>query len=326
MISQIFAIARHAFVESRRQQIFAVLLLLVSGLLLLNPALSNFTIGFGENQKFLVDLGLSTLLLGALFLASFTTTAVFRREIEDGTLLTVLTKPVSQMSFLLGKFLGIAAATTLALWIWSLIFLLTLRHGVAETAREPFDVPVLLLGFGAAFLALGTATGANYFASKSFGATLSSALAFLLTLAYVGVLLLDAEWGTQPITTDLDPQVLIALLLVIEMAWLFAAIALCAATRLGQVSTLVACVLLLLAGLSSDYALDQLAPSSYVARAVEVAIPNFQFLWLADALTQERTVSLTYLGLTTAYTLLFIQGAVLLATALLRGEAALHQR
>ncbi|MFQ5655144.1 MAG: ABC transporter permease, partial [Planctomycetota bacterium] len=86
MMEQIRAVARNTFTESIRQPIFLVLLLLGIGLLAINPALSAYTLG--DDNKLLLDLGLSTLLLAGMFLAAFTSTGVLSDEIERRTVLT----------------------------------------------------------------------------------------------------------------------------------------------------------------------------------------------------------------------------------------------
>jgi len=319
-IRQIYAIAQQTAAESLRQQLFVVLLLLVAGLLILNPSLSKFTLD--DDNKLLIDLGMSTILLGGLVLATFSAAATIRREIEQGTLLTVATKPIGRGVHLLGKYCGIAASSTLAVWIWIVIHLLCLRHGVLQTARDPLDGPVLTFAGAATLLAFAWAVGGNYFLSRHFGASLAKALAPLLTLAYVAVLLVGKGWKFQDFTTDFELQTLFALALLLQTTWLFCALALCAATRLGQVSTLLVCLLVFLAGLSSDYFFGRLAVSSGWASFVYSVVPNMQFLWLADALTQEHTVSGRYLGLASIYATCFTLAAIAFAACLSKREVA----
>lgn len=314
MVGQLFHIARYALIEALRQPVYVVILLLVAGLLLANPTLSKFTLD--DDNKLLIDLGLSTTLLGGVILGAFAASGLLRREIEEGSLLTVLSKPISRGLLLAGKFIGVTAAVTLALWIWMLIYLLSLRQGVFQSAVDQADGPVLVFGSAAAVLSFLWAVAANFFRSKNFGAQLALSLGVLLTVAYGAVLVTRPDWTFQPIQSDLDPQVLAALLLATEVTWIFCAVAVCAATRLGQMSTLSLCIILFLIGLGSDSLLGNLAESNALAALLHHVVPNLQFLWLADALTQSHPISANYVLLVSAYAAAFVLAALFLALAL----------
>jgi ABC-2 type transport system permease protein len=140
----LLAIARNAFLESIRQPIFAVLLIVGILAMVLNVNLAAFTLE--DDNKLLIDLGLSTLFLAGLLLAAFTATGVLTREIENKTVLTVVSKPVPRAAVVAGKYLGVAGAITLAYWVLAVVFLLAVRHRVQAGVRmdETFDLPVLV--------------------------------------------------------------------------------------------------------------------------------------------------------------------------------------
>ncbi|MEX0741579.1 MAG: hypothetical protein WD079_02200, partial [Phycisphaeraceae bacterium] len=257
MLGQIFTIARNTFTESIRQPIFLVVLLACCFLLVLNPFFATYTLD--DDNKLLIDLGMSTILLGGLFLAAFTATGVLAREIENKTVLTVISKPIGRPAFVLGKFFGVAGALGVACYIWSLIFLLTLRHRVMFTAAHELDQPVLTFGIGAAVIALIVAVWGNYFYGWVFSSRFAGMLAGTLSAAYLLVLLIDKEWQFQGITTEFTAaggslmQVLIALTLVLQSLIMICSIAIACSTRLGQVMTLMVCLGIFLLGLSSDW-------------------------------------------------------------------------
>ena len=139
-------IARNAFLESIRQPIHAVLICAALLALVLNVNLAGYTLE--DDNKLLVDLGLSTLFLSGLLMAAFTATSVLSREIENKTVLTVVSKPVPRPQVVVGKFLGVAAAIATAYWLLAAVFLLTVRHRVQSSVREEdiFDPPVVTFG------------------------------------------------------------------------------------------------------------------------------------------------------------------------------------
>ena len=75
----------------------------------------SFTLfAFGEETKMIREMGLSTITICCLCLASLTAANAISMEIEKGTIMTLLSKPVNRKSILLGKFFGILAVVFLA--------------------------------------------------------------------------------------------------------------------------------------------------------------------------------------------------------------------
>ncbi|MCK6471741.1 MAG: ABC transporter permease subunit [Planctomycetes bacterium] len=314
MLSALWSVARNTFTESIRQPVYAVLLLGTLALMALNPAITGY--GFSEENKLLMDLGLGTLFLGGLLLAAFTATGVFSREIESQTVLTVVSKPVGRPTFVLGKFMGVAGALLVAYWVWAIAFLLAVRHTSVAFAADPYDWPVLVLGFGALFLALALAVAGNFFYGWVFNSALAALLPPLLAAAYLGVLCFGKNWETQAFGKDVDGQVLTALLLIFEALLVISAIALAASVRLGQAMTLLICAASFLLGLSSNYLFGQVAQTSFFWQVVYAAVPNLESLYLADALTQGHPVDANYVAWVGAYGALYVAGVLCLAAAL----------
>jgi ABC-type transport system involved in multi-copper enzyme maturation permease subunit len=264
----------------------------------------------------MVDLGLSTILLGGMFLAAFTSAGVISREIENRTILTVISKPIARPVFIIGKFFGIATAVTLALAVWSILMLMSIRHGVMQTAADNFDAPVLTFAGLAILASLGIAALSNYMFKRHFGATLAKWLGILLVIAYLFVLPIGKDWSLQSVSTNFDPQMLAALFLLVQAIWLFCAVAVTASTRMGQVATLAVCAVVFFLGLCSDYVFGRFADTSAIAAWFYAVVPNLQVLWLADALTQQHPVNMQYVGLASAYSALFITALIGIAIAL----------
>ena len=148
----LFTLARNAFLESIRQPVHAVLICTALFALVFNVNVAGYTLE--DDNKLLVDLGLSTLFLAGLLMAAFTATSVLSREIENKTVLTVISKPVPRPLVVLGKFLGVAGAIATAYWLLAVVFLLTVRHRVQSSVREEdiFAGPVVTFGLLAILL------------------------------------------------------------------------------------------------------------------------------------------------------------------------------
>ncbi len=321
MIQQVLAIARNAFVESIRQPIFTVVTLAGVLVFVLLPSIAANTLE--DDNKLMVDMGLSTLALAGLFLAAFTATGVVSNEIENQTVLTTISKPVSRPAFVLGKFLGVAAALVLAFWTLTMVFMLAVRHKVMMTASDPFDLPVIVLGVGLGGVALFGSVAANYLHRKVFTSTLIVSLAVSQTAAFALVLFIAKGWKFQWPSAEMARegafmagQLPMALLLVLQAVLLLTAVAIAASTRLGQVMTLVICALVFLLGLVSHGIFGAYVHDSTLAATLYYLIPNVHFLWTADALTNELDLTLEYVALASGYALLFIAAILFMAVGL----------
>jgi len=314
VIQQLLTISHHTFTASIRQPILVVLIMIAAGALALNPSVAAFTLY--DDNKLMIDMGFSTLFLIGMLMAVFTATGVLGEEVESQTALTVISKPVARPIFVLGKYLGVSAAIAVAFWTLCGIFLLTVRHRVLQTASDSFDGPVLLLGCGAALIALVAATLGNYLYRRSFTSCFVLTLFMMMTVAWLLVLLIDPQWQFQNPSIDLNPQIMIGLILIFQAVLILTAVAVAAATRLGQMLTLMVCVGVFVLGLLNDYMFGRFAATNLLAKLCHVVAPNLQLFWPADALTQGYSFSIDYVGLICTYTLLYIISLLGLAIAL----------
>ena len=105
-------ILRHTFLESIVQPIYLLLLALGGGILIVFGLLPFFTLG--EDTVMYKAVSLDVVLLLALVMTLFATSKSIYEEIEDRTMLTLMSKPVGRWEVLVGKYLGIMAAALLA--------------------------------------------------------------------------------------------------------------------------------------------------------------------------------------------------------------------
>ena len=116
------AVAVNAWKETVRQPVYYVILLVSGAMIALAHFFALFT--FGQEAKFVYDMGLATITLATLFQALFSASTVISDEIEKKTVLTVLSKPLARWEFIVGKFLGVAGAVLPATVILGVILLL----------------------------------------------------------------------------------------------------------------------------------------------------------------------------------------------------------
>jgi ABC-type Na+ efflux pump permease subunit len=118
-----FVILRHTFLEAIVQPIFTLLLTLGAVVLGIFALLPFFTLG--EDTVMFKSVALDIILLLVLIATLFATSRSIFEEIEDRTMLTLMSKPVRKWEVLVGKYLGIISAALLAIAILGAILLLT---------------------------------------------------------------------------------------------------------------------------------------------------------------------------------------------------------
>lgn len=108
-----------SFREIVRQPFYYTILLSGCFVILLSFAFTFFA--FGEEARMIRDMAISTITIGGLLAGCLSSSILIAGEFERQTVLAVLCKPVARVHFVLGKYLGILAATFLLVFSQGLI-------------------------------------------------------------------------------------------------------------------------------------------------------------------------------------------------------------
>ncbi|WP_425618939.1 hypothetical protein NA78x_002660 [Anatilimnocola sp. NA78] len=95
---------------------------------------------FGNDIKGLKNAGFSLIAVLGLFVAIWSASTSLAEEIDGKTALTVLSKPVSRLDFILGKFSGIAWSTLFLCLVLGLVLLLGVSYKPVYDEREGADL------------------------------------------------------------------------------------------------------------------------------------------------------------------------------------------
>lgn len=132
-------IALNTFIESVRQKVFNILLLVALVIIASASFFSQFT--FGEQLKFVKDFCMGAISVFGAVIAIVGTSQLIPNELENRTLYTILAKPVRRLEFLLGKFSGSVLLVFLSLAMMSLMFggalVFKEQRLVAEATHNP---------------------------------------------------------------------------------------------------------------------------------------------------------------------------------------------
>jgi ABC-2 type transport system permease protein len=313
-MNKLLTIAKNTFVETLRQPVYAVIVATALLLFVVSPSLSMYTMD--DDNKMLREIGLSTLFLTSLFIAIFSAAGAVSVEMENKTILTVLTKPVQRPIFILAKFLGVVGAVALGHYLCTVALLMTIRHGVLSTASDTHDWTVIGSAATATVVTVLLSAFFNYVYDWKFTSTAVVIGAILATFVIVFLALIDRDWKFDPAKNGINRLDVYGALLLFFAAIIIAALAVTISARFNIVVTLSACIGVFLLGLISDYVFGRFADAHLWARIGRFLVPDLQVFWISDAIYEGSVVPLKYILITASYTLCYTAGILALAVAL----------
>lgn len=272
-----------------------------------------------EDNKFLREIGLSTLFLASLFIAIFSASGAVAEEMENKTIVTVLSKPVQRPIFIIAKFLGVASAVILAHYICTIALLMAIRHGCLETVNDPLDWTVITTAIVITALSILLSAFFNYVYDWSFTSAAIISIAVFSTLAMVFLSFIDRNWQFNPAANGINALDIYGSVLLLLAAIIITALAVTLSARFNIAVTLSACVGIFLLGLISDYTFGRFAETHLWAKIGRFLVPNLQIFWISDAIYEASRVPIKYIAISSAYALCY-------TTAILFTAIAIFQR
>jgi len=314
---RVCAIAANTFLESIRQPIFCIIIYIAMALIVISPHITWFTVQ--NSPKLVTDMGLATVMLAGVLLAAFSASSVIAEEIENKTVLTIVAKPVGRTTFILGKFAGVSAGLIAAIYLLSLVLVLTAAGGASEADIEQ-ELSLGLVGavFGAIFLSVCYGVYCNFFRDKPFPSRAVGAAAPLFTIIFLVFAFLDPreyEWGA--FGTGVSVQVIFGCVMILWAVLILASVAVAASTRLAAVVNVAACSGVFLLGLLSDFLFKSgFSKDLAVAKVLYRFVPNLQVFWVADFISADVNIKFRYVAACGGYALSLVVAFLFLAMAL----------
>lgn len=124
------SIARNTFRQMFHLPVVYVILGGSVVLLAVVGQLPRFTMSMVDDIRMLKDLSIATATLCGMLVAMFAAVQAITVEIENWTVVTVLSKPVSRWEFVVGKFLGLALGLTVIFAALTVVYTLLLWWGM----------------------------------------------------------------------------------------------------------------------------------------------------------------------------------------------------
>jgi len=254
MFTTLFQIAKNTFRESLREPIYLLILISALVLIFLYPVFTLFVF-FGQ-EKLVIDSSMATMMVFGWGLAIMISSYAISREIDNGTALLLMSKPVQRPVFIIAKILGILAATTLFSFITGVASLLSLR-----VATDQFWIDNFFLygNFVVIAIALTIAGAYNYVTRQSFCSAAILALTCLLPLMAVLGHFKPADGHHVGLAFRTIPALLLITFSIGSMGTLATALS----TRFGLVPNLLLCAAIFMLGLMSDYLIGRNAKEKW---------------------------------------------------------------
>jgi len=319
---KVYSVAANTFIEGIRQPVYGAIVGSAAAMILVSPYVTMFTMM--QSAKFITDMGLATLMLAGLLVGAFTASNVISQEIDNRTVLTVISKPVGRSEFVLGKFLGIMTGLIIAIYLLSLVLVLTVSGGALEGDLETeLSLWIVLSVFGCMFLAVCYGLYHNFFHDRPFASRAIGAAIPLLTICFVVFGFVDTRalkenWGAFGKGINLD--VVRACIMCCWAILLMAAFAVAVSTRLSVVVNVAVCSGLFVLGLLSQYLFVNLAQSlpklKWLANILYYIVPNLQVFWVSDTLNVGLPVPVVLVIYTGIYAFFFISAFLFLGMLL----------
>ena len=305
---------KNAFKECIREPIYFLMLLSALFLIGLFPTFSLFV--FREQVKLVIDSSMATTMMFGLVAAVLCASHTISREMGNGTVLLLLSKPVPRGTFIAAKVAGIVAALSVFVLVCDAASFISVM-----IAKDQFqlDYTAMYIYYGLLFLCAIIGAVRNYIHHTPFPSTailaLSIAMPLFAIILYVVRGAPDDEGFVPP------HQLLPALALLFPAVWIMGAITAALSTRLELVSNLSFSSVLFFTGLLSKYIAAQwFGGAGFLSLTLSALLPNWQFFWMADALAVKQSIPFEYVFWTFLYALLYIGVWTIWAMALFKDK------
>lgn len=142
-MNAILLVAYNTLRQTIRQRLYFNILVFGVGMLLLSMVLGGITYGYAD--RVVRSIGLSGVSIALDLMALLVGVSLIHEEIDKKTLFVVLTRPLARWQYVVGRYLGLLLALSVALTGFGLIFSLTLGLSLGEFTKPDFVALVAVL-------------------------------------------------------------------------------------------------------------------------------------------------------------------------------------
>jgi ABC-type transport system involved in multi-copper enzyme maturation permease subunit len=247
-----------------------------------------------------IDSSMATTLIFGMIVLVLSASNTLAREMRNGTVLLLMSKPVHRWVFVSAKVCGIIVS---GLLFTVLCHFATLIAVFTASDQFRFNMYSYVGFFLALVIAVAFGLFMNFQKNSSFSEmTIKGLLVLLPIWAIVCRFICDKP------EVDVS-NVIYAMVLVSYAVSIMGALAVVFAIKFDVVANLFFCTILFFAGLLSSYLFQQetsFALVKFIQGFFYAVLPNWQYFWLADSVALGRMIPGNYLIFSGIYTILYI--------------------
>lgn len=194
VLGKIISIGRYTLIANFRNRLFLVVILF--GLMLLASSVLLSVLGQEQEIRMLLDIGLASIELLSLLMAVFLMVNLILEDMESRSIYLILTRSISRVEYLLGRFLGTIASVALCAGIMALGHLaILLFKGWSPAGQGSIYFLALFMSMEKIFLISALALLFSLFSS-------SGAVAWIFTFFFwvLGHFALELKFLSQELT------------------------------------------------------------------------------------------------------------------------------
>ncbi|MCH2176114.1 MAG: hypothetical protein MK193_10355 [Lentisphaeria bacterium] len=299
-IKQCWYISLNSFTNILSDPVFLILQISILFALALISSMPSFS--FGESLRIIRDQNLALLFIGACLCGLIAVSLVVIRDLKQGAVAVLMSRPVSASWVIWGKYLGVALTIivyTITAGI-GVVWMTGLDAGL-DSMNTRLDVISLILYFSSIAVSLLIVALKQYFFGGSFVWPSCVGLMIGMAIGFAIAALIKGEPG--PYSTGFDWRTSLGVLLVIPGALIFVSILFPLAVKFDQSAVIGIGFIVFVTGLISKFIVDQLLPGlqgTWIYTTLGAAIPNWQVLWISDRLANPNPIDmgefLPYIG------------------------------
>jgi len=309
-VKQFIAISKSTTMEALRQPICLIITTVCVLFITLLPLIITHTLG--ETGKLVRDSAFASFFLFGIFLSCYTAATTVEQEIKRGTVATILSKPISRELFITAKFFGVMTVIVMFAVMCTMATMVSSRSSSILYEIDWWSAGPLLVAPVVSYFLGGCV---NFFTRRSFTSNAFFFLFIGVLSAFVITGFIDREGHMQEFGLLYGWNLIPAGILICAALLLLQGFAVALSTHLEAIPTLTICSALFLLGLISDYLFGRQADTQLWAAFLYAIVPNWQNFWMADAITDNGSIPLSYLNQALQYSALYL--AALLGITLL---------
>ncbi len=311
-LKQYYAISKKSFILSLGDPFFLSLILLLLIAMALFACAPSFT--FGEHLRLIRDQSLALSFVGGCAAAILGAIRLLVEDIRRGATPILMSRPVSPICYISGKWTGLTAAVLVVHSTASVAGLWVTRFSIHST--DHLDITTISIYFSSILFALTIMAIKHYLFRKCYVWQANVAILLSFFSAFLVANFIDDHGSLQSFGAGIDWPTMKGYVLLAFALILYQSAVIPVAVIFDIALVLLFGISLFFFGLISEYLINTSLSSETLTLIAKAILPNWQMFWVSDKLAENAYISPIYIGHCFIHSLLWSIIAISIATML----------